>query len=298
MKKLIILSITSLLLIGCAGNKTLQNSNTRPMEDGEKMSLNWQLGWAKEPSAKPTEFVAAKVPGSVQIDIAKAKKIPSYHFGTNADLYQWMEDMHYTYRTVFQKPLLKQNQRLFINGKGIDYKYQILVNGKKVYEHEGMFKNFQIDITNVLRESENVLEVKIEPAPKAFPDKKFGFHGYRANASKSAKPPVSYGWDWHPRLIPLGIWDEFNLEVRNISNITYSALTYKMSEDLNAANLKLYLEGNNIKNCHYTWELLDKAGKCAMQQSGVIENNCISIDEGTFNNPKLWSLFFKVQDRS
>ena len=142
MKKLIILFITTLLLTGCVGNKALQNSNTRPMEDGEKISLNWQVGWAKEPSAKPTEFVTAKVPGSVQLHIAKSKKIPSYHFGTNADLYQWMEDMHYTYKTTFKKPLLKQDQRLFINGKGIDYKYQILVNGKKVYEHEGMFKNF------------------------------------------------------------------------------------------------------------------------------------------------------------
>ena len=288
MKKLITLLIISTLLFGCVGNKTPKSTNSKQLANGEKMALSWQVGWAKTSTEAPSEFVPAKVPGSVQIDIAKAKKIPSYHFGTNADLYQWMEDMHYTYKTTFNKPTLDKNQRLFINGKGIDYKYQILVNGKKVYEHEGMFKGFQIDITNVLNIGENTLEVKIKPAPKAFPDKKFGFHGFRVNASKSAKPPVSYGWDWHPRLIPLGIWDDFSVEARDVSNITYAALTYKMSDDLKVAHLKLNLEGNNIKDCTYSWELIDKDGKCAMQQNGTILDNCVVVDEGAFNNPNLW----------
>ena len=201
---------------------------------------------------------------------AKAKKMPTYHFGTNVKLYQWMENKYYTYKTTFEKPVLNKNQRLFINGKGIDYKYQILVNGEKVYGHEGIFKRFQIDITDALKTGKNVLEVKINPVPVAFPNETFSADLYRANASKSAKPPVSYGWDWHPRLIPLGIWDDFDVEVRNESNITYASLTYKMSDDLKTAHLQLNLEGNNIKDCMYSWELLDKNGRCAMQQKGTV----------------------------
>lgn len=288
MKKLIIFLVSTLFLFGCVGNNPQQNANAKQMLDGEKMALSWQLGWAKTAIETPSEFIPAKVPGSVQIDIAKAKKMPSYHFGTNVKLYQWMENQYYTYKTTFEKPALSPTQRLFINGKGIDYKYQILVNGTKVYAHEGIFKRFQIDITDALKSGKNVLEVKIDPVPVAFPEKNLHPDLYRSNASKSAKPPVSYGWDWHPRLIPLGIWDDFDVEVRNESNITYASLTYKMSDDLKTAHLKLNLEGNNIKDCHYSWELLDKNGKCAMQQKGTVAGNNISVNAGNFNNPNLW----------
>ena len=288
MRNLILISLLAFLLTGCFGGKIDNPTSTHNFANGDKISLNWKVAWAKTESENPTEFVSAKVPGSVQLDIARAKNIPSYHIATNVDLYQWMEDMYYTYQTSFDKPTLAENQRLFINTNGIDYKYQILVNGKKVVAHEGIFKRFQIDITDLLKNGKNLIEVKINPVPKAFPKANFDFHSFRTNASKSAKPPVSYGWDWHPRLIPLGIWDDFNLEVRNDSNITYAALLYKMSDDLKSAKLKMLLEGNNIKNCRYHWQLLDKNGKSVMQQNGVIADNNASIDEGIFNNPNLW----------
>lgn len=288
MKKIIAMVAVAAVLCGCNPDRFAANSKSERVSVGDKIALDWRLGWSKSADGKCAEFIPATVPGSAQLDIAKAKNYPDYRFGTNADQFRWTEDVFFTYRTVFDKPLLSRGQRLVLNGKGIDYKYAVLLNGQKIHAYEGMFKGFQLDITDQLKASGNVLEIRINPVPKAFPEKKFGFHSYRTNASKSAKPAVSYGWDWHPRLIPSGVWDDLNLEVRNASNLTYSALLYKMGDDLKSANLTLELEGENIKGCTYFWELLDMDGKCAVQQSGAIDADSVSIDEGAFMNPELW----------
>lgn len=287
LRSLLILTLSGLILSACTSNIcpcTNPSENPNP----SKIKLDWTLGWAESKNAIPKEFVNAKVPGSVQLDIAKAKNYPDYNYSTNPEMFRWMETMFYTYKTSFPKPYLKTNQRLFINSKGIDYEYEVFLNGKSIYAHEGMFKRFQIDITDFLKDGNNILEVKINPIPMAFPEKNLKYPEFRFNASKSAKPAVSYGWDWHPRLIPLGIWDDLDLEIRNKSNITYSYLSYKLSNDLKEASLQMQLEGNNIKNKTYFWELLDKDGKCVMSQSGQIKDNSICIPAGTFKNPKLW----------
>ena len=36
----------------------------------------------------------------------------------------------------------------------------------------------------------------------------------RSQAAQSTKAAVSYGWDWHPRLIPTGIWHDTYFETR------------------------------------------------------------------------------------
>jgi len=74
-----------------------------------------------------------------------------------------------------------------------------------VWEQEGMFTYVNVDLTDVLLDS-NELKVVLYPVPK------LGFddvdENYRKNARESAKPAVSYGWDWHPRCVTRGIWDE------------------------------------------------------------------------------------------
>ena len=65
----------------------------------------------------------------------------------------------------------------------------------------------ELDLTDAAPGS--VLEILIHPAPK-----RPGFPADRSQASATAKPPVSYGWDWHPRLIPLGLCDELRFEIR------------------------------------------------------------------------------------
>ena len=41
-------------------------------------SLQWELGYSKQPNISPSEFYPAQVPGAVQLDIAREKQYPDY----------------------------------------------------------------------------------------------------------------------------------------------------------------------------------------------------------------------------
>src|SRR4051812_48059040 len=63
-----------------------------------RYDLHWTVGHSKSPSELPTDFVAAVVPGAVQLDWARAKRWGPHFYGENFRAYAWMEDVYWTYR--------------------------------------------------------------------------------------------------------------------------------------------------------------------------------------------------------
>ena len=170
--------------------------------------IEWEVGFHKEKNDKPKEWYSAIVPGAVQLDYAKAKGWEDHMFGENWKDYRWMEDVYWTYKTSFSIPSISKDERYFFISKGIDYEFEIFLNGKQIFAQEGMFKYVELDLTKKLQE-DNLLEVLVFPVPKIH-----GMPDDRQQAAQSTKPAVSYLWDWHPRLIPSGIWDETYFEIR------------------------------------------------------------------------------------
>lgn len=100
-----------------------------------------------------------------------------------------------------------------------------------------MFRPVEFEITPYLG-TNTYLEILIWPAPKnpgAYPDT-------RDEAQQCCKPAVSYGWDWHPRLIPLGIWEEAWIETRAESFLRGAAAVYTLSHDYSRAEVTLKAE--------------------------------------------------------
>jgi len=244
--------------------------------------LEWKVGYADEKSKAPVKFVPAQVPGAVQLDIAKAEKYPPYEFADNYKMFAWMEDKFYTYLSSFKKPVLKESERLFFVSKGIDYQFEIFVNGRQVHQQEGMFTYVDVDITDFLKD-DNELKVIVYPVPK-----KVAFPVDRSQASHVVKPAVSYEWDWHPRLVPLGIWDETGLEVRNRSHLTDLYVSYTLSDSFDKAFIQLQGEGRNANGLTYSWTLKDQRGNTALTQKGAIASDLFTGDSIVFSNPVLW----------
>ena len=167
-----------------------------------KQELNWEVGWSEGIDAAPERMVPSRVPGAVQLDWAKAEGWAPHTYGDNWRDYEWMEDRYWTYRTFL--PELKANggDRLVFVSKGVDYSFHIRLQGQIIHSQEGMFTPVELDLTERYVPG-GVLEIIVEPAPKLE-----GAPKDRQQAAHSCKPPVSYGWDWHPRLFPLVIWDD------------------------------------------------------------------------------------------
>lgn len=108
----------------------------------------------------------------------------------------------------------------------------MILNGEKLLHHIGMFSKVEKDITDLL-EGDDTLEVLIYPHPK-----REGAAVCRDQADQSTKPAVEYGWDWHPRLLVSGLWDECYIETRDTYSITDVKTSYTLNSDLTKAEVE------------------------------------------------------------
>lgn len=194
------------------------------------------------------------VPGDIQADYAEAHHFGDVNYGENWAKFKVLEDDTWLYRThvVCEK---KEGERVFFVTEGIEYAYEVFLNGKKLLEHEGMFSKTECDITDELA-SGDLLEIKILPHPK-----RPGAHEDRQQADRCCKPPVGYLWDWHPRLPVSGLWEETYIETRCADSITDAEVFYTLDEDLKGADIRFEIACGG--NCEITFTSPD--GKVVYQ---------------------------------
>lgn len=247
-----------------------------------QQKLNWTVAYSDNIKATPTEFIPATVPGAVQLDFAKAKNYGPYYYAENWKDFLWMENKFYTYKSTFQKPKLDSGERLYFISKGIDYEFDIFINNKEIFSQEGMFTWVRLDITDELSEN-NELKVVIHPVPKSRP-----YPLDRSQANHVVKPAVSYTWDWHPRLVPLGIWDDTYLEIQNPAYVNDVWINYALNDELSEATIDLKISGRNLSNTSFKWTLTDENGKQVSSLNGKTSTLEASGSQTIFSNPKLW----------
>ena len=245
-----------------------------------KQALEWKLGYSGNKEIVPQQWIPATVPGAVQLDIAAVENYPDYRFSDNFKRFRWMEDLFYTYQTCFVRPELPQGQRLWFVSQGIDYQFEIKFNNQVLYVQEGMFASVELDLTDYLLK-QNKLEILIYPVPKRpnCPDD-------HSQAAHVCKPAVSYGWDWHPRLIPLGIWDETYLETRSESYLIQVFPSYLLNDDFSVVEITLDIQAVLKFNCLYNWVLYDKNRNETLQLDGKMESGFKKTCR--LENPQLW----------
>lgn len=237
----------------------------------------WTLGHTPTLDAVPERFVPAQVPGAVQLDWARAEGWPPHWKADNFKAYDWMEDVFWVYRTQLPLNPALPGHRRFLVLRGVDYQFEVRVGGTPRLTQEGMFTGVELDVTD---HAGQPLEVRVWPAPK-YPLA----HRSKAQASRSCKPAVSYGWDWHPRLIPLGIWDEAFVEERPACHLRTAEVKYELAEDCGAVQVWVEAEITEPSpGCRVRWQLRDVEG-----------GNVLASDSSTqaakrlpLSHPQLW----------
>lgn len=244
--------------------------------------LAWTVGPADGLDDVPAQTVLAQVPGAVQLDWARAMGWPLPEDATNIDAYQGMEDKYWSYQTLLPGIRLKRpKDRVFFVAKGIDYRFLFRVDGKTLLEQEGMFTPVEIDITDHIQAGVP-LEVRVFPAPKAQAEP-----NDRSQARKSAKPAVSYGWDFHPRLIPLGIFAEAGLEIRPETHITNAHIGYKLYAERTLAQILVQATIAGGGRGTARWVLRDPDGQPVIEGEGLYDDGQVWI-EAVLTHPRLW----------
>ena len=238
------------------------------------LPLIWEVGPIAHAAAEPTQLVPAQVPGAVQLDWGRAHALPEYWVANHFEAYQGLEDSFWLYRAKLELPAIAEDERLYFVCGGVDYRFSVRLNGAVLHEQEGMFTPFECELTG-RAEAGALLEIVVFPAPKAK-----GEPEGRAEARLSNKPPVSYGWDWHPRLIPLGIWQATGLEVRPRVHVQSVDVRATLNHDFSEAHLTVRVETNEAPAASVSIRLFDPDGRFVAE--GVAEQTLV------VPNPRLW----------
>lgn len=181
----------------------------------------------------PSEWFLARVPGNVQADYSQWMDWGDIGYGHNVERFAETEAYGWEYRTILSCPR-QENEQLFFVAEGIDYRFDIRVDGVERLSHEGMFTTVEIPLGQEDRE----LVVYIHPHPKS-PNARFAD---RDQAQESVKPPVGYGWDWHPRMLVSGLWQEAYVETRTADHIRRCEPFYTLSGDYAHAEICFEVE--------------------------------------------------------
>ncbi len=182
-------------------------------------TLDWTLtGWAPflwraavtmEIGAMATpdyRVESVPVPGSVQIALRDAGLLPDWTQAGKPQECEWVENRSWMYEATIPDEWL-DGSTIRLRCLGLDYSGWLLLNGVEIGTFVGTNVPHVFDLTGHLAESGNVLKIVFDLPPRWM-----GQFGYTSRFTEW-KTRFNYTWDWQPRLVQLGIWDDISLEV-------------------------------------------------------------------------------------
>jgi len=202
----------------------------------QKQSLNgeWQFR-----QFGTNEWSPATVPGGVHTDLLALGKIPDPFVADNELKVMWVAENDWEYRhtfTVDADLLAEENVSLVCDG--LDTIADVYLNGTYLGHAENMFRRWEWKVKTLLHDGSNVLcitfgsPVRFITAKQAQLPLQGG--GDIPGGPHLRKAPCHWGWDWGPKLPPIGIWKEIRLEGYSVR---FENVHLRQTLGLNAATI-------------------------------------------------------------
>ena len=194
---------------------------------------SWRFGQApRQPfSDKPVddrtavaEWSPARVPGDVRADLLAAGPVPSLDTPEDLAASAWVDDADWWYRTELDA--VESGTTAVLEPDGIDYLSSIWLDGQLLSTHQGMFARQSVMLPPQIHErGKHELAVRVWGAGalprlpnsslrKAIRRVLCGLGlttEYFPDRMAAPKAQFSFGWDFSPRVLSTGIWDDIRL---------------------------------------------------------------------------------------
>lgn len=193
----------------------------------------WQFGQAprqpfspapRDDRAAVAEWLPARVPGDVRADLLAANRISSLDAPEDIAGASWVDEADWWYRAEIE--LSGSSVSTILEADGIDYLSAVYLDGDLLAMHAGMFARQTVLLParlaslgrhelairvwgagalprlpdSLARRAVRGLLYKLGVASEYFPDR-----------MATPKAQFSYGWDFAPRVLSTGIWDDIRL---------------------------------------------------------------------------------------
>ena len=249
-------------------------------------------------------WMPATVPGTVLTTLMDNGLIPSPYYGLNneliPDIFHAGNDF-YTYWFVNQFTLAEvdKGKRLWLNFRGMNYKAEIFLNGKRISTdtHEGMFIRRNYDVTAAVKQGVNTLAVLVFPPD--YPGEPNGGQAGDGQIGRNNTMHFTAGWDWiQPvRDRNTGIWDNVSITATGNIRLMHPQVVSKVlgvrTPDGKQADATLTVaaEVENLtdrtQNVTVSYEV-EKQKQIAKVPLAPHEKRLVNLPAATIKNPRLW----------
>lgn len=272
---LLLVLIVSFFVAKISVAQTYSNTEKAAATEINLSALDWKLwGYRIDSWRKNFDFqklqgdraeimnIPVHVPGSVQKALKDASLIPDWNIGTNSVESEWVENRHWLFTTTLPDNFLAAGNQFVLHCDGLDQKGLIYVNGKEAGSFNNAFIPYNFDLTPFLKDKNNTLAIIFECSPS------YLGHSCWTSKIKDWKPRFYYGWDWTPRIVQVGIWDNVYLQISKKNEVRISNLQVTtdadMQKDLGELRIKVNLPG--AKNNNIRINLADPTGKQVFEE--------------------------------
>ncbi len=289
------LLLCATVTLGCSVSKSFAQ-----MKTSEKQVISLDQGWEfrqrdAQPGAVASDWLPAKVPGDVHLDLLRHRLIPDPFFRDNEAKLQWISQAAWEYRTtVVATPELLQHRNIELVFEGLDAFCEVYLNDQLVLTANNMFRLWRVDAKPWLKAGANQLLV-VFPSPGSAAEKVAAADPWRARTGVEAKTYVrkaayEYGWDWGPTFVTSGIWRPLRLEAWNearISDLHIRQRDVAAAVAHLAAEVEIAASANT--DAEVTLRYLDAGRPAQLQRKVSLHAGVNHVDFPIeINEPKLW----------
>ncbi|HMB22785.1 MAG TPA: glycoside hydrolase family 2 protein, partial [Anaerolineales bacterium] len=163
------------------------------------------------------EWLPATVPGGVHTDLLALGKIPDPFVADNELKVMWVAEADWEYRRTFDiDAVLLRQENVALVCDGLDTLADVYLNGVYLGHAENMFRRWEWDVKKILRQGENELRILFSSPVRFITARQAQLPlqggGDIPGGPHLRKAPCHWGWDWGPKLPPIGIWKDIRLE--------------------------------------------------------------------------------------
>ncbi len=254
----------------------------------QSLAGNWEFR-----QAGTQEWLKGRVPGGVHTDLFCLGRIPDPFVGDNEKRVQWVAEADWSYRYQFlcAKELMDEG-KVYLVCDGLDTLATVTLNGQVLGKTDNMFRRYEWEIKALLRASSpNELEVTFESPVKFISQKRAarempGPEHSIAGGPYLRKAPCQFGWDWGPKLPPMGIWKDIRLEGYSEARLKEVHLRQKHTQGNVSIEVRASVEQWGTAQVNLSARISAPDG-CILDKTAAVNNHSGTV-EIEVPNPELW----------
>jgi len=210
----------------------------------------------------------------------------------------YLQGLNHSGKVYYKKTFvisLQKDKDYYLVFKGVDYFCQVKLNGKLIGKHEGYFQEFSFLITDMLKDTENLLEVEVD-SPKEpvdiWPNKKYLIKGiFNHHDTRPGSWDPEYGQDKNTG----GIWNDIFIEEKHKIHLDKNIKVSPLLLEDGRARLDIDVPLNNNVFPQEIEIILEISGVGFKEKYKIDKNIFLSSGKNnihlvkTIDKPRLWT---------